>query len=229
MPTLYATLVGFVLGGGDGMAAREILKYPSVKSITLVDLDPALTDMFRDQELFARLNDNSLKNEKVKVINKDAFVWLRKCKQKYDVVVVDFPDPNNFSLGKLYSDTFYRALKRVVKPETLVVIQSTSPYFAKNSFWCVVNTLNSVGFKTKPYHAYVPSFGDWGYIVASMQPCQFKHNYPDGLRYVASDTVNPMLSFSKDMMPTVSKINRLNNQTLVHLFESEWSAYAETY
>lgn len=218
-----------ILGGGDGMAAREVLKYPSVESITLVDLDPALTDMFKDQELFARLNDNSLSNEKVHVINKDAFVWLRKCSKKFDVVIVDFPDPNNFSLGKLYSDTFYRALKKVVKPESLVVIQSTSPYFAKNSFWCVVNTLKSVGFRTKPYHAYVPSFGDWGYIVASIQPCEFKHSYPKGLRYVSTETVEPMLSFSKDMLPTVKKINKLNNQTLVHLFESEWGAYAETY
>ena len=171
-----------ILGGGDGMAAREALKYPQVKDITLVDLDPLLTSMFKDQEYFAGLNDRSLSNKKVNIINKDAFVWLRKCDKKYDIVIVDFPDPNNFSLGKLYTDTFYKAMKRVVSPGTLVVIQSTSPFFAKNSFWCVVNTLNSVGFKTKPYHAYVPSFGEWGYIVASLDDIEFKHNYPSGLR-----------------------------------------------
>lgn len=218
-----------ILGGGDGMAAREVLKYPQVESIKLVDLDPALTNLFQKQEAFQRLNDNSLSNRKVEIINKDAFVWLRTCKDKYDVVVVDFPDPNNFSLGKLYSDSFYKSLKKVVKPETLIVIQSTSPYFAKNSFWCVVNTLKSVGFTTRPYHAYVPSFGDWGYILASQKPVQFKHQYPTGLKYVSEDIVGKMTEFPRDMLPTVNQVNKLNNQALVHLFESEWAKYADTF
>lgn len=219
-----------ILGGGDGMAAREVLKYPSVEKITLVDLDPALTNLFSRQRLFKELNQGSLSDPRVEVINKDAFVWLRSsCKTKYDLVVVDFPDPSNFSLGKLYTDTFYRSLKSVVKPDSLIVIQSTSPYFAKNSFWCVVSTLQSVGFKTTPYHAYVPSFGDWGYIIASMKDFKFEHRYPDGLRYISSESLPPMLQFSEDMKPTVSEVNKLNNQSLVHLFEREWDEYAETY
>lgn len=230
-----------ILGGGDGMAAREILKYPQIESITLVDLDPALTNLFSKQKLFVELNQNSLNNPRVKVINKDAFVWLRTCKQKFDLVVVDFPDPSNFSLGKLYTDTFYRQVKKVVTPDSLVVIQSTSPYFARNSFWCVVSTLESVGFKTVPYHAYVPSFGDWGYIIARARAkgageslsksdrFQFGHRYPAGLKYVSKDSVASMLDFPADMKPSVKEVNKLNNQSLVHLFEAEWDEYAETF
>ncbi len=218
-----------VLGGGDGLAVREILKYPSVRSVTLVDLDKDMTDLFRDQDLLARLNNHALQDERVSVINQDAFIWLRKCNKKFDFIAVDFPDPGNFSLGKLYSDTFYRTLKTVLQPNGAIVIQSTSPYYAKNSYWCVVNTLRSIGFETTPYHCYVPSFGDWGYVIATNTPFTAKNNYPDGLRFVSADTVSQMLSFPKDMQPTVQAVNKLNNQALVHLFESEWSEYVEAH
>lgn len=218
-----------VLGGGDGMAVRELLKYPTVGSITLVDLDKDMTELFTEQELLTRLNKKALSNPKVKVVNQDAFVWLKNCPDRFDFIVVDFPDPSNFSLGKLYSDTFYRTLKKVLTPEGLMVVQSTSPYFAKNSYWCVVNTLNSIGFHTTPYHAYVPSFGDWGYVIASNASFTPQDNYPDGLQFVSADQMEQMMVFSKDMNPTVQAVNKLNNQSLVHLFESEWSEYVEAH
>ncbi|HEY9870280.1 MAG TPA: polyamine aminopropyltransferase [Candidatus Obscuribacterales bacterium] len=217
-----------VLGGGDGMAVREVLKYPSVRSVTLVDLDSEMTTLFKDQALLSRLNDHALSNPRVSVVNADAFSWIRQCRRQFDLVIADFPDPSTFSLGKLYSDRFYTALKHVLKPHGLVVVQSTSPYYAKNSFWCVVNTLNSAGFLTTPYHAYVPSFGDWGFVIASLSPFAPADRYPGGLRYVTADTVRQMLTFPTDMLPTVTAVNKLNNQALVHLFESEWGEYAET-
>ena len=150
---------------------------------------------------------------------------------KINAAIVDFPDPSNFSLGKLYSDTFYRALKAVLKPSGIAVIQSTSPYYAKNSYWCVVDTLASVGFNVTPYHAYVPSFGDWGYVIGSLEPYvpPPAASYPAGLRYVTPDVLVQMLDFPKDMLATDRKINKLNNQNLVHLFESEWSEYADAH
>ncbi|HMY03140.1 MAG TPA: polyamine aminopropyltransferase [Candidatus Obscuribacter sp.] len=214
-----------VLGGGDGMAVRELLKYPQVKSIQLVDLDQKMTQLFTEQEILTRINKHSLKDARVKVLNGDAFVWLRKNDRKYDFIVVDFPDPSNFSLGKLYSDTFYKTLKKSLKPNGLVVIQSTSPYFAKNSYWCVVNTLKASGFYTTPYHAYVPAFGDWGYVIASQTPFCPGRNYAPGLTYLSPESFNAMLEFPRDMLPTKTAVNRLNNQELVHLFEAEWSEY----
>lgn len=218
-----------VLGGGDGLAVRELLKYPSVKKILLIDLDKQMTDLFSKPGFFSELNQHSLSNPKVQIINQDAFVWLQKASNKFDFIVVDFPDPSNYSLGKLYTDTFYRALKKVMKPDGLLVIQSTSPYYAKNSYWCVVNTLNSVGLSTTPYHAYVPSFGDWGYVIACQGRFHPGERYPDGLRYISAQTFDGMLHFPKDMMPTNNLVNKLNNQSLVHTFESEWSEYVETH
>lgn len=219
-----------VLGGGDGLAVRELLKYPSVNEITLVDLDKQMTDLFRQKGLLSNLNQGALNDPKVKIINEDAFVWLKNGAEKhFDFIVVDFPDPSNFSLGKLYSDTFYKALKKVLNQEGLLVVQSTSPYFAKNSYWCVVNTLESVGLSTTPYHAYVPSFGDWGYVIASFTPFKSGSAFPQGLRYLSPDTFSQMLHFSSDMMPTVKLVNKLNNQSLVHMFESEWSEYVDVH
>ena len=218
-----------VLGGGDGMAVRELLKYPSVRKITLVDLDRRMTDLFNRDGLLAGLNKHSLSDSRVTVINDDAFVWLRRAPRQFDLAVVDFPDPSTYSLGKLYTDTFYRTLKQALKPDGLLVVQSTSPYYAKNSYWCVVNTLNSSGFQTTPYHAYVPSFGDWGYVIASLTPFQAGNSYPPGLRYLCSQSFAQMLYFPADMLPTIKAVNKLNNQRLVHLFETEWSDYVETH
>lgn len=218
-----------VLGGGDGMAVREVLKYPSVKSVQLVDLDEKMTRLFSEQAFLTKLNKNSLKDKRVSVLNGDAFVWLRELggKRQFDAIIVDFPDPSNFSLGKLYSDTFYKTLRKALKPGGLVVIQSTSPYYAKNSYWCVVNTLKASGFLTTPYHAYVPAFGDWGYVIGSLQPFDAPRQYPPGLAYISPESFACMLEFPHDMQPTKLAVNRLNNQELVHLFEAEWSEYEQ--
>jgi spermidine synthase len=213
-----------VLGGGDGLAVREILKYPSVKHITLVDLDGEMTRLFRKQERLVRLNQGSLNHPKVQVINADAFAWLRQNQQQFDAAIVDFPDPSNFSVGKLYTDVFYRLLKRSLKPEGMAVIQSTSPYVAPKSYWCVAQTLQDAGFQTVPYHNYVPAFGDWGYLLAYRYPppAWFAH-LPSGLRYADVNTISGMLSFSKDQRVTTPlQINKLNNQALVQYFEEEW-------
>ncbi len=172
-----------VLGGGDGLAVRELLKYPNLESITLVDLDPEMTKLFTEHPMLAPLNDYSFRAPRVKVINADAFPWLDDNKQTWDFVVVDFPDPTNYSLGKLYTSAFYRLLKRHVAPGGLIVVQSTSPMFARQSYWCIVDTLQQAGFHTWPYHVYVPSFGEWGFTIAgdSWEP---PTHLPEGLRFL---------------------------------------------
>ena len=145
-----------VLGGGDGLALREILKYPDVESITLVDLDPEMTRLFSTHPYLVTLNQHSLTNPRVHVINADAFVWLDRSSDSFDFVVVDFPDPTNYSLGKLYTTAFYRLMAKHLSVQGLAVVQSTSPLFARQSYWCIVETLKQAGLRTYPYHLYVP-------------------------------------------------------------------------
>lgn len=217
-----------VLGGGDGLAVREILKYNSVETIVLVDLDPKMTKLFSTQEILTGLNQHSLQDKKVTVINGDAFTWLKDNHQKFDCVIIDFPDPSNFAVGKLYTTTFYQLLKNALTPTAVAVIQSTSPFAAPKSFWCVSETLKSVGFFTTAYHNYVPSFGEWGYVMASKQSFDLPDTFAISLKYLSSDVMKQMLNFPEDMKAHVPlQANRLNNQALVHYFEEEWGKYLE--
>ena len=211
-----------VLGGGDGLAVREILKYPQVESVTLVDLDPAMTELFSTSPALVALNGGSLQSAKVRVINADALQWLEENREFYDFVVVDFPDPNNFALGKLYTSAFYRLLEKRLSARGLLVVQSTSPLYARQSFWCVVNTLESVGLKTAPYHALVPSFGEWGYILAGRDHYEPPATYAVPTRFLTAETTPGLFRFPADMDRVPAEVNRLNNQVLVRYFEEEW-------
>lgn len=220
-----------VLGGGDGLAIREIVKYPKVEKVDLVDLDPEMTRLFKNHSMLAPLNEHSFSNPKVNIINADAFIWLQNNTQKYDCVIIDFPDPSGFAVGKLYSNTFYKELKKHLTNEAIFVVQSTSPLVAPKSFWCVNKTIQSVGFHTLPYHNFVPSFGEWGYILGSLSP------FPDSTKnlafevpgkYMSSETFATMLVFSEDMKTKANlEVNKLNNQILVNYFEEEWSKYLD--
>ncbi len=214
-----------VLGGGDGLAVREILKYPDVREVTLVDLDAQITNLFSTQELLVELNEGALRSPKVKVINQDAFIWLKQQTEKFDFIIADFPDPSNFSVGKLYTTAFYREVRRVLHPDGAVVIQSTSPYVARRSFWCVVHTLDASGFVTEPYHVYVPSFGEWGFVLAAPQSLAPVADLPPGLRFLTPETLAGLFRFPPDMGDVPTEVNRLNNQALVRMFEEEWKQY----
>jgi len=212
-----------VLGGGDGLAVREILKYPGVRSITLVDLDPEMTRLFSTHPLLTPLNGGSLKAPRVRIVNADAFPWLESEAGMFDFVVVDFPDPTNFSLGKLYTTTFYRLLARHLTPRGFAAIQSTSPLFARRSYWCIVETLKQAGLEVYPYHAYVPSFGEWGFALAGPGPYHPPARLPGGLRFLTPETVPQLFDFPNDMAPIIVEPNRLNDQVLVRYYDHEWS------
>ncbi|RYU79433.1 polyamine aminopropyltransferase [Hymenobacter persicinus] len=216
-----------VLGGGDGLAVRELLKYPQLRQIRLVDLDAGMTHLFQHNEMLLKLNQGALLNPKVQVINGDAYQWVRHDTTRYDLLVIDFPDPANYSIGKLYSTSFYRELDKLLAPGGLMVVQSTSPYVARQSFWCISHTLAAAGFHTIPYHTYVPSFGEWGYVLAGRNG-HWRGDagpLPQGLRYVTPATMREMLHFPPDMAEVPTDINQLNNQVLVRYFEDDWGPY----
>ncbi len=213
-----------VLGGGDGMAVREILKYSNVEHVTLVDLDPQMTELFKKDKVLSRLNGLSLQSPKVEVINADALRWMEAQSQSYDAIIVDFPDPTNYALGKLYTVTFYQMLHRHLRPQGLAVVQTTSPLYAPKSYWMVHNTARAAGFITTGYHALVPSFGEWGFMLLSDKPYQPPVNIPVTTRFLNSATLPVLFIFPQDMLSDIQEINRLDNQALVRVFEQEWGA-----
>lgn len=217
-----------VLGGGDGLAVREILKYDTaVTHITLVDLDKDMTRLFQTNTFLNQLNQKALLHPKVKVVNADAYVWLRDNQELFDVVIIDFPDPSNYSVGKLYTVNFYETLRQRLSPEAIVAVQTTSPFFAPKSFWCIEKTMHSVLSRTQAYHAYVPSFGEWGFVLASQQAGADFRNVKrrvSGLRFYDFQLDN-LSHFPSDMKTQDIEINRLDNQVLVRYFDAEWGKY----
>lgn len=218
-----------VLGGGDGLAVRELLKYPGLERIDLVDLDPGMTRLFGRDPLLVRINRGSLTDPRVHVHNADAMRWLeghvRTNSEVYDVAVVDLPDPNNFSLGKLYTGSFYRLLRRALSPAGVGVIQATSPYLAPRSFWCVVKTLAAAELHPRPYHAHVPSFGDWGFVLVSPAPRPEPTHLADvPLRFLDDALLPTLFVFPRDQQPPDVEANRLNDQLLVHYYEEDLRA-----
>lgn len=231
-----------ILGGGDGMVAREILKYPDTGNIDLVDLDPEMTQLGTNHPVLIRLNDSSMQNARVNIFNQDAYKFVEESSDFYDLVIIDLPDPNNTSLGKLYSREFYQLLSKRLSMGGVVVTQSTSPYYAREAFWCIHETLRDEFPYTLPYHTYVPSFGQWGFNMAIHAPADSVADYqkfreevvesvrhhleesPDSIdyRFLKPEIIDGLFSFEKDIEYQEVDINQIDNQALVRYYENSW-------
>jgi spermidine synthase len=223
-----------VLGGGDGLAVREVLKYTKVKQITLVDLDPVVTDLFRHNELLRTLNAGALNDPRVVVINDDAWKFLERTEQRFDVVIVDLPDPHNLSLSRLFSQSFYTLLAEHLNADGLIVTQATSPVFATRAFWSIANTLAAVPspyargefLQIHPYHAYVPSFGEWGFVIAAPHLAAWdtiKLSVPT--RFLNAAALASMTQFASDIAAVDAQINTIHTHVLPKYYEQGWAKW----
>lgn len=115
-----------VLGAGDGLILKELKHFPSIKNITMVELDNGIMEWAKNHPVLSRLNGNvfSKEDSRIKIVVGDAVTFLRTHKKdhKYDLILIDFPFPNGHELAKLYSKEFYSLVKKITTPETLVVI-----------------------------------------------------------------------------------------------------------
>jgi len=217
-----------IIGGGDGMALREVLKYADVSKVTLVDLDPKMTQLFKNNPLLTPLNDSAFHDKRVQVVNTDAWKFLEKTQQLYDVIIIDLPDPNNISLSRLYSKKFYTLVRERLSHSGAMVAQSTSPLFARQAFWSIVKTVRSTGMFVVPYHTYVPSFGEWGFTMAYVKQMKFRsHTFPEGLHYLDVQQLEKMHYFPPDMDEVEAQINTLHHHPLLQYYADGWDRWYE--
>ncbi len=212
-----------VLGGGDGLVAREVFKYNDARRLVLVDIDPAMTDLARSHPTMLTVNQDSLSDPRLEIINQDAFTYLAETSEQFGVIIIDLPDPNNESLGKLYSREFYKLARRHLAEGGVMVSQATSPYFARETYWSIVHTATDVGLKTWPYHIYVPSFGDWGFFLAAehdIKPARFSPGV--SMRYLNADLLAAGFIFDSDTAEVETKVNTLDNQIILSYYEQGW-------
>ncbi|WP_412758765.1 polyamine aminopropyltransferase [Oceanobacillus caeni] len=224
-----------ILGGGDGIAAKELLKYDEVEKITLVDLDPAVIDLANTNRLVLELNEGSLKNEKVEVVNTDAFQFLENSNVIYDVIIVDLPDPNDESLNKLYTWEFYSLVRNHLSPDGAAMVQSTSPVFAPGVYWTISETIASTGLHVENFHVDIPSFGNWGFVMASRQKIDVDEiDIHVPTQFLTTDLLPSLTYFGKDEDQEIEstngeivelKPNTLIDPHLIGIYESSWQNY----
>ncbi len=212
-----------LLGGGEGLAAREVLKY-DVELLEIVDLDPAITDLSRDMALIKDLNEASLHSEKVKIYNEDAFTFLIKNKTKYDVIISDLPDPTSESLARLYSNAFYHLILQSLQKKGIFVTQATSPELTERAFWCIDQTINTSGFPhTYPYQVNIPSFGNWGFVMAAQFPLPLHFDETISTKYLEAATLQHLFYFPKDKRDVDIQANTLDQPVLLDYYLQHWN------
>ncbi|PJE22772.1 MAG: spermidine synthase [Mycobacterium sp.] len=206
-----------VLGGGDGLAARELLRQPGLQRIVQVELDPAVIELARTTMRDA--NGGSLDNPRVRVVIDDALSWLRGARSdRFDAVIVDLPDPDTPVLGRLYSTEFYALVAGVLNPGGLVVVQAGSPFSTRTAFWRTVSTIHSADYAVTPYHVYVPTFGDWGFVLArrgEAAPVAALPREVPPLRYLDQRVLDAATVFSDDVRPRPVEPSTLDNPRIV--------------
>ncbi|NKB67237.1 MAG: polyamine aminopropyltransferase [Candidatus Latescibacteria bacterium] len=215
-----------IIGGGDGLSAREVLKYPEVEQVDLVDLDPAVTLLGQRHLALTGLNQNALNNPKVRVLNRDAFLFLQQAHQAYGAIIIDLPDPREETLAKLYSVEGYKLCLRLLSPGGVLVTQATSPYYARRAYWSIGATLQAAGLAVVSYHTPVPSFGEWGFHLASLEPLDWTNlSFTVPRRFINEPLFRTMLVFDADMAPLPVQENRLDQPLLARYYRDGWSRW----
>lgn len=226
-----------ILGGGDGLAAREVLRHPQVEAVTLVDLDGRVTELVRDRPELAALDGGALSDPRVSIVTEDAWQWVEAADAAFDVVIADLPDPKSIALSRLYTREFYALLAERVSAQGALVVQAGSPLFAREAYWSVVRTLEATRNPTAPggtlhvipYHVYLPSFGDWGFALASPRPLATDAPLalPQGLRFLTDAAWRASLVFAPDESRVEAAVNTLEGHPLPACYEAGWARWFE--
>lgn len=204
-----------VVGGGDGQAVREILRYPTVQSITVIENNRALNQLARTQPILLHENRGSMLNNKVQVIEQDALVWARDTDELFDTIIVDLGEPANAAKTKLYTIYFFEQLAKHMTKNAVSVVSTLSPHANRRAFWSLVHTLRAAGFQTMPYHADLPTYGELGFIMFSHSMIAPPQSVPEGLAYLDNHVLEAMLSLTADESEIDAEPSRLHHQVFV--------------
>ena len=231
-----------IIGGGDGLAVRDVLRW-NPKHVLLLDLDHDLVELFKtpqieqgkvvNQRLIAE-NKDAFNDKRVQTIFGDAFVTINtliRDEQMFDAVIIDLPDPNHPDLNKLYSARFYNKVFDLLAGDGAMVVQSTSPYHAKNTFISIGKTIKHAGFKhVQQYHQNVPAFGEWGFTIATKNGLSAKQRlqnltlWPVDDGWTTKGLVLAAFEFGKHFYQLADeiKINRLGSMVAYQYHYSDW-------
>ncbi|MGB0892961.1 MAG: polyamine aminopropyltransferase [Parashewanella sp.] len=231
-----------IIGGGDGLGLKQVLKWQP-QQVTLMDLDSELIKLFSRadtdmpkylNQTLRKLNSDALNDPRVNIILNDAFngvETLIKQQAKFDAIIVDLPDPSHPDLNKLYSDVFYLKLKQLLSADGAMTVQSTSPYHAQHAFISVGKTIALAGFNVQQYHHNVPSFGEWGFSIATVtgkaarQRLAELKQFPIDEQWLTPALARAAFEFPGNFYQNSKKVkpNRLGSLQLYRYHLADWS------
>lgn len=199
-----------ILGGGDGLALREVLKHSNVKKVTLADIDPAMTDLAKTHPVLLSINNGAMLNSKVEIIHMDAAKFIRDHDLLYGVIIIDLPDPDSIDLMHVYSISFYRQILKHLIRGGILVTQATSPYFSTQAFQCIIKTIQAAGFAVLPYHNQIPTMGEWGWVIGAKETDMGENQLKNRIlsedfeaihtRFINNDAILSMVYFGKGIL-----------------------------
>ena len=212
-----------LLGAGDGLAAREVFRWPDVRHVTVVDLDPEMTRLGRNFPALRELNRSALHDPRVRIVNGDAHAFFERTSDRYGVIIADLPDPNGDALAKLYSVEFHRLARRHLARGGVFVTQASSPFFSREAFWCIARGAREAGFQVLPIHAYVPSFGDWGFVLGadrklSTAGVRLPSPSSDALRYLTPEVIRTLHVFDGDTAEVPVETSTLDHPRILRYY-----------
>lgn len=215
-----------LLGAGDGLAAREVFRWPDVEELVVVDLDPAITRLGREHPAVVALNEDALNDPRVTIVNADAFTWLAASEDQFPVIVMDFPDPHDDGLAKLYSTAMYHLVEAHLAPGGVAVTQASSPYFARQAYWSVVETVKATGLEPLAYHAWVPAFGDWGFVLMTRKPVRWEtlQGQPRA-RFLDDSQLAVARQFAPDTAQVPVQPNTLDRPVIAGYYRAGWQSF----
>ncbi len=238
-----------VLGGGDGLAIREILMHADVEAVTLVELDPAVTRLATTHPELRRINRDALTDPRVEIVHRDGYGYLLDNDELFDVMIIDLPDPRTISLARLYSRPFYELAARHLTPGGVLVTQATSPFFSRRAFLSILKSVRATGLAAVPYHNHVPTLGEWSWVLAQRGPARVPE--PDNesppstnidlrprlmhldfedldTHFLNTDAMVAMLHFGKDVFDDLDTIDVSEESSLAvftYYRDSDWDLY----
>jgi len=240
-----------IIGGGDGLALRDVLKWP-VSEVTLIDLDAQLLNLFGHKDgdftppepinnRLLKLNNKSMQDSRAHIIVGDAFLEVEKLldqSKQFDTILIDLPDPNHPDLNKMYSNYFYNHVRQLLAPDGAMAVQSTSPYHAKKAFLSIAKTVKAAGFSyVEQYQQNIPSFGQWGWTIATKmgQPASGRikniSEMPVPSRWVSKEYLLASFVFPNQYFEQVKiiEVNRLGSGQLYDYYRTAWQIESELY
>ena len=216
-----------LLGAGDGMALREVLKWSNVNRVVLIDLDAAVIELAQQNSTLSQINQNSFADSRVEIKIADALVELPAMTELFDVIIADFPDPHNVAIAELYTTEFYQCIIAHLSSSGVFVTQSSSAFYAPKVQSCITQTLQSIELQAYPYVTDVPSFGSWGFVLASRQPLNLADlPLPIPTRFLTSTVLQHLFDLPKDMQLQPVAINQSSNLAIAeYACDERWSFY----